>query len=462
MMACTPVDLAAFDALDFEAAHARIAGVVDPTRWCPRCGPARPEVRLKPRNGRVRGLRSRGLEQRPAPDPGAPPAHLHELRNHEPPWPGRPSEPAPATIVTPADAYANKIQACRDHGAEVARPDRMAAEATCRSSWRPARCSSIPTTGGHRRGAGTVGPGARQRPAGGGGRRRAVGGGGLAAGTSLALRRRLGDAVRIHGVEPAGAPSMTRGLQDGEPVLLPEIDTNIQGLCPPNSGALNIAICAHTLDGMHVLSDPEIMDAQRVPRPTGRPAEPAGAATLALLRSGRFEGRTPEDPAGRRRGVGRQPNPAQFEALPASLAGEAGTASRAARGGTVPPRLAACGRAEPDGAGGSGGPGTRLRDARGRGAGRALADDPWQDRDGPRTSRPWPSGARPCRPRPRSASRAACGLGRPAQRARAPGEWGRERTTRGYGLPEGVRPGPRSSWPGLARLGHRAATPPAS
>ena len=70
----------------------------------------------------------------------------------------------------------------------------------------------------------------------------------------------------------------------------------------------------------------EIMDAQRVLAAHGETVEPAGAATLALVRSGCFEGRTPEDPL--RVAVvvsGGNPDPAQFESLLASLAGEAGT-----------------------------------------------------------------------------------------------------------------------------------------
>jgi threonine dehydratase len=118
---------------------------------------------------------------------------------------------------------------------------------------------------------------------------------------------------------------MTRGLEAGEPVLLPEIDTGIQGLCPPNSGALNIAICSRTLDGMHTLGDLEILAAQRELAALGETVEPAGAATLALVRSGLFDGRATQTPL--RIAVvvsGGNPDPAQFEALLASLAAGGG------------------------------------------------------------------------------------------------------------------------------------------
>jgi threonine dehydratase len=122
-----------------------------------------------------------------------------------------------------------------------------------------------------------------------------VGGGGLAAGTSLALRRALGRRVRIFGAEPLGAPSMTLGIARGAPVTLERITTSVQGLCPPHSGALNIAVCRTTLDGMLLPDDVEIHAAQRrLVRPGHSPAsagpaqrregevvEPAGAAAYA-------------------------------------------------------------------------------------------------------------------------------------------------------------------------------------
>jgi threonine dehydratase len=114
-----------------------------------------------------------------------------------------------------------------------------------------------------------------------------VGGGGLIAGSSLALRRRLGGGVRIVGVEPAGAPSMTRGLAAGEPVLLSEITTRVQGLCPLGSGALDVAIAAACVDRMATLEDEPVFAAQaRLVREGGWVVEPAGAAASALVFTG--------------------------------------------------------------------------------------------------------------------------------------------------------------------------------
>ncbi|TDJ66629.1 MAG: pyridoxal-phosphate dependent enzyme [Planctomycetota bacterium] len=228
-----------------------------------------------------------------------------------------------ATIVMPADAYPNKIQACRDHGASVVlSATRAQAEADC---------AELVTAGwtlvhpydaeGTIAGAGTVGleiaadwpevevvivP---------------IGGGGLAAGTSLALRRALGDAPTILGAEPAGAPTMTRGLAAGAPVTLDEITTQVQGLCPLDAGALNIDVCLATLDGVVLLDDGAIFAAQARLVAGGEVVEPAGAAAAAvvyseLLPAGLLADRDASAPL--RVAVvvsGGNPDPAQLEAL---------------------------------------------------------------------------------------------------------------------------------------------------
>jgi len=195
-----------------------------------------------------------------------------------------------ATIVMPRDAYRNKIEACRADGAEV-----VLAESRASADDQTARLVAEGRVLIHpydRRGTiegtGTVGlelaedwPEVDIVIV-------CVGGGGLAAGTSLALRRALGRKVKIFGAEPLGAPSMTLGLARGAPVRLTHLDSSVQGLCPPYSGALNIAICATTLDGMLLPHDGEILAGQRrLVRPheatgfAGEVVEPAGAAAYA-------------------------------------------------------------------------------------------------------------------------------------------------------------------------------------
>ncbi len=229
-----------------------------------------------------------------------------------------------ACVVMPASSYPNKIQACRDHGAEVVLAhDRdhceellaelVAAGATLVHPYDAERTLQ---------GAGTVGweiaedwPEVELVCV-------CVGGGGLVAGSLLALRQRLGGAVRVIGVEPEGAPNLTRALEAGKPVFLRDMPTKVQGLCPPYAGAVNTKICAEFLDGTLLLSAAEIFEAQRDLVQRGNfVVEPAGAAAFAAVRSQKLPpqllaGRTQKNPL--RVAVtisGGNPDPAQLAAL---------------------------------------------------------------------------------------------------------------------------------------------------
>jgi threonine dehydratase len=191
-----------------------------------------------------------------------------------------------ATIVMPADAYPNKIQACRDLGAEVLLGrDRIHAEELCAE--RVASGATLVHPYDSERtiqGAGTVGLEIAEDwpevevvvfP---------VGGGGLIAGSSIALRAELGPRVRIVGAEPEGAPTLTLALEQGRPVPLREITTSVQGLCPLSAGELNTAVCLQTVQAMRALDDGTILAAQAVlVKRGGWTVEPAGAAAAAVV-----------------------------------------------------------------------------------------------------------------------------------------------------------------------------------
>ena len=228
-----------------------------------------------------------------------------------------------ATIVMPANAYANKIQACRDHGAEVVlMPTRE--EADREVERRVARGSVLVHPYDAARtleGAGTVGLEIAEDwpeveavvvP---------VGGGGLVAGSALALRRALGERVRIFGAEPEGAPTLTRGLERGAPVVIEKITSKVQGLTPLYCGAINIEIARATLDGVFLLRDEQVFAAQKRLVAAGETVEPAGSAACAAV----FEGLLPL--AGPRLRVaavvsGGNPDPAQLQAVRDELAAE--------------------------------------------------------------------------------------------------------------------------------------------
>ncbi len=208
-----------------------------------------------------------------------------------------------ATIVMPKDAYPNKIDACRELGAEVVlSDDREAAELDAASIAAGGPVLIHPyDRAGTVEGAGTVAleilcdwpevelilvP---------------VGGGGLVAGVSLCLRRECGDAIGVYGVEPAGAPAMHLGLMAGHSVDLHSIRTKVQGLCPMNAGELNVSICSQTLDGVLLVDDGPVFTAMGDWAARGERVEPAGAATLAAVQMGlipaeRFQGRSEADP----------------------------------------------------------------------------------------------------------------------------------------------------------------------
>jgi threonine dehydratase len=229
-----------------------------------------------------------------------------------------------ATIVMPADAYPNKIAACRDEGAEVLLGrDRPHAEALCRERVEAGATLVHPYDAERTiQGAGTVGLEiAAQWP-----EVEAVlfpvGGGGLIAGSSLALRRALGERVRVLGVEPQGARTLGLALEAGAPVTLERITTSVQGLCPLSLGRLNLEVCRETVAGAIALDDATILAAQReLVRTGGWTVEPAGAAAVAAVLAGRLpadllEGRGPSSPLRVVAVVsGGNPDPAQLEAI---------------------------------------------------------------------------------------------------------------------------------------------------
>jgi threonine dehydratase len=316
-------------AIDFQAAAARIADAVQRTPLQPLASPdPRIELRAKLENRQATGaFKARGAannialltaEQRRAG------VVATSSGNHGKAlaWAARRAG-VPATIVMPKDAYPNKVEACRQEGAEVILCDtRREAEAACARLVAAGRTLVHPyDMPGTIEGAGTVGLEIAEQwpevevvliP---------VGGGGLAAGTSLALRRALGAHVRIHAVEPQGAATLSRGLAAGAPVTLDEITTSVQGLCPLDAGALNIAVCVGTLDGTFELPDAEIYAAQEALVRGGEVVEPAGAAAFAVVHAGRvpeawLAGRTAAAPL--RVAVvisGGNPDPAQLAAL---------------------------------------------------------------------------------------------------------------------------------------------------
>ncbi len=207
---------------------------------------------------------------------------------------------ARATIVMPKNAYPNKIEACRSHGAEVVlSEDRQLADVKAEELANGGAVWVHPyDRAGTVEGAGTVGLEIAQDMPEVDAVVLCVGGGGLSAGSSLALRRKLGSRVVIIGAEPIGAAAMATALAKGESVRLKEITSEIQGLTTIYAGHLNVAINGQALDAVITASDEDIYRAQKVlvnddgaAGWSGETVEPAGAAAFAIARAEGFEDR---------------------------------------------------------------------------------------------------------------------------------------------------------------------------
>ncbi len=114
-----------------------------------------------------------------------------------------------------------------------------------------------------------------------------VGGGGLISGVATAAKLRK-PALKVIGVEPAGAPVVARSLEAGRLVRLETIDTIADGLCPPFTGEHTVNRIRRFVDEMVMVSDDEILAAMRsILERVKVVAEPSAAAAFAALQSGK-------------------------------------------------------------------------------------------------------------------------------------------------------------------------------
>jgi threonine dehydratase len=113
----------------------------------------------------------------------------------------------------------------------------------------------------------------------------AVGGGGLIGGIAAWYH---GD-VRVVGVEPVLAPTLSEALKAGKPVDAPAGGIAADSLAPRRIGELVFPIARDYVDRVALVEDEAIGRAQRVLWDTLRiVAEPGGAAALAALLSGAY------------------------------------------------------------------------------------------------------------------------------------------------------------------------------
>lgn len=110
-----------------------------------------------------------------------------------------------------------------------------------------------------------------------------VGGGGLIAGLGSYLRIHS-PSTRIIGVEPEGAPSMTRSLKEGRRVTLEKFEKFVDGAAVATIGELNFKIASEVIDDMLLVPEGKVCTSiLQLYNESAIVVEPAGALSVAAL-----------------------------------------------------------------------------------------------------------------------------------------------------------------------------------
>lgn len=111
----------------------------------------------------------------------------------------------------------------------------------------------------------------------------AIGGGGLICGAAAALKQRK-PSVRIIGVEPVGAPSMTASMNAGRVTPLVETRTIADTLAPRAVSERTLALAQSYIDEIILVEEEKLIAGMRwLWRECNQLVEPAGAAVVAAL-----------------------------------------------------------------------------------------------------------------------------------------------------------------------------------
>jgi threonine dehydratase len=114
----------------------------------------------------------------------------------------------------------------------------------------------------------------------------AVGGGGLIGGIAAWYR----DSIRIVGVEPESAPTLTYARAAGQPADAPAGGIAADSLAPKRVGTLMYSLTNQFIDAVKLVSDEDIVRSMQALWDTMRVAtEPGGAAAFAALLSGAYQ-----------------------------------------------------------------------------------------------------------------------------------------------------------------------------
>ncbi|MGV3705317.1 MAG: threonine ammonia-lyase IlvA [Arcticibacter sp.] len=110
-----------------------------------------------------------------------------------------------------------------------------------------------------------------------------MGGGGLAAGAGSYLKKAR-QGLNIIGVEPLGAPSMTKAIENGGPVTLETVNSFIDGAAVKRMGELTFSICKDIVDRVVLVPEGKVCTSiLQLYNQEAIVAEPAGALSVAAL-----------------------------------------------------------------------------------------------------------------------------------------------------------------------------------
>jgi threonine dehydratase len=195
-----------------------------------------------------------------------------------------------ARIFVPTVASPEKIERIRSHGAElVVTGERYADALAASQEW--AAESGAMTVHAYDQpetllGQGTLGLEFEEQFPGLDTLLIAVGGGGLIGGVAAWYSKR----IKIVGVEPEAAPTLTHALRAGRPVDSPAGGVAADSLAPKQVGELMFPIAQRMIESVVLVTDESILQAQeRLWSMVRVLAEPGGAATLAALLSRRYQ-----------------------------------------------------------------------------------------------------------------------------------------------------------------------------
>ena len=195
----------------------------------------------------------------------------------------------PARIYVPSISSARKVERIRQYGAQLVVGGARYADALAESErWRQeSGALAVHAFDAEEtlRGAGTVGLEVEAQVPGVDTVLVAVGGGGLIGGLAAWFEGK----VKVVGVEPEGAPTLSMALAAGKPVDAPAGSIAADSLAPRQVGALMFPLAQRYVQQVVLVSDEDIVAGQRLLFSAVNVfAEPGGAAAFAALVRGRY------------------------------------------------------------------------------------------------------------------------------------------------------------------------------